>query len=190
MCPRARLARSLRACLLLSQSLTPSPPTPPPSPSLSLRTGVPQTTVFETHTNKEISDIQWFKVDDLPGTRGSCSNFFLVIPFVRLIQSWIKCKRSGKHWHPARGDRSMSQSKQRSGDETPSKRDKEGKEGSYAPVLTPQPQPLEILKRSAQASSHGPAAGGAKQEVSRGNLTMGGDFKFDMRPIIASLNTH
>lgn len=31
--------------------------------------GVPRTTIFETQTCKEISAIEWFKVDDLPASK-------------------------------------------------------------------------------------------------------------------------
>jgi 8-oxo-dGTP pyrophosphatase MutT (NUDIX family) len=64
--------------------------------------GVPMQTGFATQTVKEISEIKWYAVQDLPAQRVPGGNFFLVTPFVRQLQEWIKCKRTGKVWHPQR----------------------------------------------------------------------------------------
>ena len=108
--------------------------------------GVSQSTIFETKTQKEISDIKWFKVDDLPAVKTSGSHFYLVTPFVRLIQDWINCKRKGKHWHPARGDRSMSHNKR---EDTPSKKE-----------ATPSKKEQTPSKKAKAADATGVAAGG------------------------------
>jgi mRNA-decapping enzyme subunit 2 len=58
---------------------------------LYIAAGVPEYTQFVTQTVKEISRIEWFSVDELPVCKGNgSSNFFLVIPFVRQLQEWIK----------------------------------------------------------------------------------------------------
>ena len=187
--------------------------------SLYIVPGVPRTTIFETQTCKEISAIEWFKVDDLPASKTPGSNFYLVTPFVRLIQDWITFKRSGKFWHPARGDRSNSQSKRsetpQKKDQTPAKKDGQGKQRATS---TPHQRPgtaaqdedstsaaqVQILKRGGEADGEedetgaaggkGRGGGAARTtnatdlgELSRGNLTMSKDFKFDWVPIVKSL---
>jgi hypothetical protein len=58
---------------------------------LYLVAGVPESTQFVTQTTKEISRIEWFYVNDLPCSKAAgSSNFFLVMPFVRQLQEWIK----------------------------------------------------------------------------------------------------
>jgi hypothetical protein len=47
--------------------------------------GVPEDTAFETQTRKEISQITWFGLDEIPQN----SHFFMVTPFLPLIKSWI-----------------------------------------------------------------------------------------------------
>lgn len=64
------------------------------------------------------------------GTR----SFYLVTPFIRLLQDWISFKKAGKFWHPARGDRSNAQSKR---SETPQKKDQTpGKKEGSGELLT------------------------------------------------------
>ena len=47
--------------------------------------GVPEETVFETQTRKEISQITWFGLDEIPHN----NHFYMVTPFIPLIKSWI-----------------------------------------------------------------------------------------------------
>ncbi|ORY93155.1 NUDIX hydrolase domain-like protein [Syncephalastrum racemosum] len=48
--------------------------------------GVPETTHFEPRTRKEISQIEWFKLEDLPGVKPGVKpsgRYYMVVPFVR-----------------------------------------------------------------------------------------------------------
>lgn len=62
--------------------------------------GVSKTTQFEPRTRREIKDVRWFAIDDLPTHRkdtrtkqtlGYTPNaFFMVIPFVKPLKQWIQ----------------------------------------------------------------------------------------------------
>ena len=56
--------------------------------------GVTEDTVFETKTRKEIGEIKWFPLQDLPGwTKQSGKNkgrFYLVTPFMGSLKKWIE----------------------------------------------------------------------------------------------------
>jgi 8-oxo-dGTP pyrophosphatase MutT (NUDIX family) len=60
--------------------------------------GVSEDTYFETQTRKEISKISWFPVKDLPCSGMPGRDFFLVRPFVKQLNEWIKCRKGGKQW--------------------------------------------------------------------------------------------
>ncbi|KAI0013999.1 hypothetical protein F4779DRAFT_560207 [Xylariaceae sp. FL0662B] len=84
--------------------------------------GVPDDTVFETKTRKEIGDIKWYKVSDLPAYRKkkvagrnngsdgpSHEKFYMVAPFMVQLRQWVlKQKKldaknavsSSSHHHP------------------------------------------------------------------------------------------
>ncbi|KAI3337058.1 hypothetical protein HD806DRAFT_25862 [Xylariaceae sp. AK1471] len=64
--------------------------------------GVPEDTVFETRTRKEIGDIKWYKVSDLPAYRkkkgigkvqvpanSSQEKFYMVAPFMVQLRQWV-----------------------------------------------------------------------------------------------------
>ncbi|KAI0389865.1 hypothetical protein F5Y17DRAFT_447145 [Xylariaceae sp. FL0594] len=64
--------------------------------------GVPEDTVFETRTRKEIGDIKWYKLSDLPAYRkkkGTGKNqgplaptqdrFYMVAPFMVQLRQWV-----------------------------------------------------------------------------------------------------
>jgi mRNA-decapping enzyme subunit 2 len=64
--------------------------------------GVPEDTVFETRTRKEIGDIKWYKVSDLPAYRkkkgtgrvqgpatASQDKFYMVAPFMVQLRQWV-----------------------------------------------------------------------------------------------------
>ncbi|KAI1492060.1 hypothetical protein F5X96DRAFT_427838 [Biscogniauxia mediterranea] len=64
--------------------------------------GVPEETVFETRTRKEIGDIKWYKVSDLPAYRkkkgagrnqgavnASQDKFYMVAPFMVQLRQWV-----------------------------------------------------------------------------------------------------
>lgn len=63
--------------------------------------GVPENTVFETRTRKEIGDIKWYKVEDLPAYRKkkggrnyatdgpSKDKFYMVAPFMVQLRQWV-----------------------------------------------------------------------------------------------------
>ncbi|KAJ8659113.1 hypothetical protein O0I10_005152 [Lichtheimia ornata] len=49
--------------------------------------GVPEDTKFMPQTRKEISQVEWFKLDDLPGLKpGSRGRFYMVVPFVSKLK--------------------------------------------------------------------------------------------------------
>jgi len=58
--------------------------------------GVSEDTVFETQTRKEISKICWFAIKDLPVSKMPGRDFFLVRPFVKQLNEWIKSHKVGK----------------------------------------------------------------------------------------------
>ncbi len=65
--------------------------------------GVAESTVFQTQTRKEIGEIRWFPLSELPGwtkqSNGtSKSKFYLVTPFMSSLKKWIEKyrKRSKK----------------------------------------------------------------------------------------------
>ena len=67
---------------------------------LYLAPGVSEETVFGTKTKSEIRDWQWYPVDELPlskkeAVRPNClairnwNSFFMVMPFVRLVYTYM-----------------------------------------------------------------------------------------------------
>ncbi|KAJ3575967.1 hypothetical protein NPX13_g3850 [Xylaria arbuscula] len=85
--------------------------------------GVPENTIFETRTRKEIGDIKWYKLSDLPAYRkkkgpgknqgpgaSSQDKFYMVAPFMAQLKQWaLKRKKmdeqnapayTGHHLHP------------------------------------------------------------------------------------------
>lgn len=59
--------------------------------------GVKEDTVFAPQTKKEISEITWHRVDELPPTNGEASSrgpngmkYFMVGPFIRPLKAWIQ----------------------------------------------------------------------------------------------------
>ncbi|KAI1355795.1 hypothetical protein F5Y01DRAFT_153201 [Xylaria sp. FL0043] len=64
--------------------------------------GIPEDTVFETRTRKEIGDIKWYKLSDLPAYRkkkgvgknqgpgtSSQEKFYMVAPFMVQLRQWV-----------------------------------------------------------------------------------------------------
>ncbi|GAW12780.1 hypothetical protein ANO14919_021510 [Xylariales sp. No.14919] len=64
--------------------------------------GIPENTVFETRTRKEIGDIKWYKLSDLPAYRkkkgagknqgpgtSSQERFYMVAPFMVQLRQWV-----------------------------------------------------------------------------------------------------
>ncbi|XXG96576.1 hypothetical protein Hte_002862 [Hypoxylon texense] len=84
--------------------------------------GIPEDTVFETRTRKEIGAIRWYKVSDLPAYRKKRSagrnngadgpsndKFYMVAPFMVQLRQWVmkqkkldarKAVESGGHLYP------------------------------------------------------------------------------------------
>ncbi len=52
--------------------------------------GVAESTVFVPQTRKEISKIQWHKIDSLPSKPGQDNSFYNVVIFVKKLKQWIK----------------------------------------------------------------------------------------------------
>ena len=74
--------------------------------------GVPKDTHFEPRTRKEISKIEWYKLNDLPtlkkqkhqennseGTGMSFNKFYMVAPFLSPLKKWIALQRKQDHRH-------------------------------------------------------------------------------------------
>ncbi|KAI0428616.1 hypothetical protein F5Y09DRAFT_312612 [Xylaria sp. FL1042] len=64
--------------------------------------GIPEDTIFETRTRKEIGDIKWYKLSDLPAYRkkkgagknqgpgtSSQEKFYMVAPFMVQLRQWV-----------------------------------------------------------------------------------------------------
>lgn len=75
---------------------------------LYIVTGVPKSTHFEPKTRREIKEVRWFALDDLPMHRRdnrskyklgfSPNAFFMVIPFIKSLKRWISsCSKSSKN---------------------------------------------------------------------------------------------
>lgn len=84
--------------------------------------GIPEATIFETRTRKEIGAIRWYKVSDLPAYRKkrnvgrnngadglSNDKFYMVAPFMVQLRQWVmkqkkldarKAVESGGHLYP------------------------------------------------------------------------------------------
>ncbi|KAL7626902.1 mRNA-decapping enzyme subunit 2 [Parahypoxylon ruwenzoriense] len=83
--------------------------------------GIPEDTIFKTRTRKEIGDIRWYKVSELPAYRKrgvgknndadglSNDKFHLVAPFMVQLRQWVlkqrkldakKVAESSSHHHP------------------------------------------------------------------------------------------
>ena len=61
--------------------------------SLYIAPGVPEDTVFETQTRKEIQKIDWHPVSSLPENNVKNNNFYMVEPYVKRLKNWIKNTR-------------------------------------------------------------------------------------------------
>ena len=69
---------------------------------LYIVTGVSKKTEFAPRTRREIKEVRWFPLEDLPvhrkDTRSkqalgySANSFFMVIPFVKALKQWISIK--------------------------------------------------------------------------------------------------
>jgi len=68
--------------------------------------GISEDTVFETQTRKEISEIAWHNLKDIPHAQGvkstshyngsSYNNYFLAFPFMAKLRKWINNKKQKK----------------------------------------------------------------------------------------------
>ncbi|KAJ3408901.1 mRNA-decapping enzyme subunit 2, partial [Chytridiales sp. JEL 0842] len=83
---------------------------------LYIITGVPESTVFTTQTRKEIGDIKWFKLSDLPGWKREDptapplpgkSRFYMVTAFVSSLKQWFSKYRKLKNQGKGKGAASM-----------------------------------------------------------------------------------
>lgn len=73
---------------------------------LYLVPNVPKSTHFEPRTRREIKEVRWFAIDELPVHRKdnrtkynlgySPNAFFMVIPFVKALKKWIAAKNSAR----------------------------------------------------------------------------------------------
>jgi 8-oxo-dGTP pyrophosphatase MutT (NUDIX family) len=71
---------------------------------LYIASGVPNQTQFTTHTRKEISDIAWHRISELPGftkgppiphdpSKGKRNKYYMLMPFMGPLKKWIKRSR-------------------------------------------------------------------------------------------------
>ncbi|KAI1186864.1 hypothetical protein F5B17DRAFT_402069 [Nemania serpens] len=76
--------------------------------------GIPESTVFETRTRKEIGDIKWYKLSDLPAYRkkkgagkpqgpvaSSQERFYMVAPFMVQLRQWVLKQKADEQSTPA-----------------------------------------------------------------------------------------
>lgn len=178
--------------------------------------GVPESTSFVTQTVKEISKIEWFPVKDLPLSKSPGNNFFLVLPFARQLQEWIKCRKSGKPWAPPAPNNNTAASRSKR-DATPSHAPpppKEPKDARSASVPHQRPQQAQESASGAKGqkkakqrrgsgsgaglSEEGAGGGGAQIQIlqrereggagtCRGNQEFGGGVRFDSAAVMAPL---
>jgi 8-oxo-dGTP pyrophosphatase MutT (NUDIX family) len=80
---------------------------------LYIITGVSKQTKFEPRTRREIKEVRWFPIDELPVHRKdlrskqtlgySPNSFFMVIPFVKALKQWISIKNGNCSGHIVNG---------------------------------------------------------------------------------------
>ncbi|KAJ3023112.1 mRNA-decapping enzyme subunit 2 [Thoreauomyces humboldtii] len=84
---------------------------------LYILTGVPENTLFSPQTRKEIGDIQWHRLDDLPGWNKNAvvgalgekrHKFYMVTAFVSGLRQWMSKYRKAKRQGKARNGRHLS----------------------------------------------------------------------------------
>ncbi|KAJ3173321.1 mRNA-decapping enzyme subunit 2 [Geranomyces variabilis] len=83
---------------------------------LYILTGVPEDTVFSPQTRKEIGDIRWHRLDDLPGWNKNAvveagerrNKFYMVTAFVSGLRQWMAKYRKAKRQGKARNGRHLS----------------------------------------------------------------------------------
>ncbi|KAJ3153665.1 mRNA-decapping enzyme subunit 2 [Geranomyces michiganensis] len=83
---------------------------------LYILTGVPEDTVFMPQTRKEIGDIRWHRLDDLPGWNKNAipeagerrNKFYMVTAFVSGLRQWMAKYRKAKRQGKARNGRHLS----------------------------------------------------------------------------------
>ncbi|KAK9703019.1 mRNA-decapping enzyme subunit 2, partial [Basidiobolus ranarum] len=82
---------------------------------LFIATGIPESTIFVPLTRKEISKIDWHRISDLPtsktkagnsgiydiaaqntGSSKSTNRYYMIIPFVSRLKTWINRRNKGK----------------------------------------------------------------------------------------------
>lgn len=66
-----------------------------PTLRLYIVTGVPEATVFETRTKKEIGAIEWHKLKEIPthkDVQGKGKAFWMVGPYVKRLQDWLAAR--------------------------------------------------------------------------------------------------
>lgn len=126
--------------------------------------GVPEETEFKPRVRKEIRDIAWFRVEDLPRhkkdltTRQNLgknpSSFFMIIPFISQLKKWISSHQKRKEHSSKKNSRAVSATfhnptvQQRRASSSPSTR----ATGSLAAVSTqrnsPHTSPQSVPKRA------------------------------------------
>lgn len=74
--------------------------------TLFIVTGVPEDTVFQTRTRKEISKIEWFRLADLPTWKrarpAGSSRFYLIIPFITALKEFVTQRKAQPKGHRRR----------------------------------------------------------------------------------------
>ncbi|KAL1514469.1 hypothetical protein AB1Y20_003568 [Prymnesium parvum] len=169
---------------------------------------VPESTVFETRTKKEIGEIAWHKIKDLPTTKeaavGKLKPFWMVASFVARLNKWLeKQEKKKKHKRGARAPASGSSAELAVAAAAPAAKAEgtAGKGGKgtpdvkavlSAPVTAPlglkssradsSAKQVEVMKRGAGTVTSGARA---QSRPSRGHAFL--DFAFDRDAVIAAL---
>jgi 8-oxo-dGTP pyrophosphatase MutT (NUDIX family) len=121
--------------------------------------GVPETTHFEPRTRKEISQIEWFKLEDLPGIKPGVKpsgRYYMVVPFVSKLKQVLPILR--KEMQNRKGGGSGSERNKGSRNKN-SKKQPSGKNK----IIPPPSPPNEAAEPSATLKSLLGVANGQKQ---------------------------
>lgn len=164
--------------------------------------GAPEDAVFHPRTRKEISEIRWHSVDELPTEPKQKRGYYMVYPFVGYIRSFIKSRRKGTKRRE--GKKSASPVViLKNPSRTPSAAGtaQDGRRGllptppqmasdSFAPAILPLPvistttRPQKMEKKEKGGNQYR----NALSEHVYGNCCAFENFKFDVPAIIAAFN--
>ncbi|KAG2220991.1 hypothetical protein INT45_004610 [Circinella minor] len=107
--------------------------------------GVPEDTEFRPQTRKEISQVEWFKLDELPGIKPgtkATGRFYMVVPFVCKLKSALPLIR--KEYYRSKGGKHLKNNNNYTNQKMSRNNNKKSNNGKKAspPLRTP-PSPLQ-----------------------------------------------